>query len=64
MYDVTNRNSFEHIGEWLIKFRSRHQKQDRRSRVSKNEGDDQNNEDECLYYIVGNKIDVDTNEPK
>ena len=52
VYDVSDRASFECIGDWLKDVR---EKQQQRVLASS----DNSGKEECLYYVIGNKCDLD-----
>ena len=56
VYDVGDRASFECIGEWLKDIR---EKQQQRKLTSSTD-----NKDGVLYYVIGNKCDIDEEEER
>ena len=54
VYDVGDRASFECIGDWLKDVREKQQQ-----RVVAQSQAGMSNTSECIYYIIGNKCDLD-----
>ena len=49
VYDVTSRDSFEKVGDWLDEFQQKYRAKP---------GDQVKSAADCLFFLVGNKCDL------